>query len=342
MTCDEVRDQIDAYVLGVLGEAARERVEAHLGACGPCRRALDEVRAADEAVGEALAWAEPGPAFADRVLAGVARPRRRAWPALAAAAAAAAVVCLAVAHRLHRPAEPGGGDTLPLAAAPSQADVVAGQVADALGPTTDGLEPGRGYVALTDAAIEDGRGLFLIPSGTAFASAPDDAVAISVHSGTVLGQVSNGEKVVRVELVPEDGGTVVRTHGAQFYSRALTSGGAVAVGVHVFSGQLELALSDRKVTLRQGDSAIVADGWSAGSTREVEARVERLRSAVGPAMLAERRRLLRRPDAYARLLDAHPQLARLEAAEAELERLDGLRDAANAELGRMVLVASAR
>jgi len=232
--------------------------------------------------------------------------------------------------------------TVVVAVAPSQTDVVAGQVADALGPTTNGLEPGRGYVALTDAAIADGRGLFLLPSGTAFAPAPGDAVAISVHSGTVLGQVSNGEKLVRIELVREEGGTVVRTHGGQFYSRALTRGGAVAVGVHVFSGQIELTLSGRKVALRQGDSAIVADGWSAGSTREVEARVERLRRAVGPTLLAERRRLSRQADAYARLLDAHPQLARLDRAEAELERLDGLRDAANAELGRMVLVASAR
>ena len=341
MNCNEVRDQIDAYVLGVLGAAERQRVEAHLAACESCRRVLGEVRAADEAVGEALAWAEPGPAFAERVLAGVARPRRRAWPALVAVAAAA-VVCLAVVHRLRRPDEPGRDVTVVVAVAPSQTDVVAGQVADALGPTTNGLEPGRGYVALTDAAIEDDRGLFLFPSGTTFAPAPGDAVAISMHSGTVLGQVSNGEKPVRVELVLGEGGTVVRTHGGQFYSRALTSGGAVAVGVHVFSGRLELDLSGRKLALRQGDSAIVAHGWSAGSTREVEATVERLRRAVGPTMLAERRRLSRQPDAYARLLDAHPQLARLDATEAELERLDGLRDAANAELGRMVLVANAR
>jgi len=343
MSCEWVCQHIDAYELGLLDEADRERLEAHVAECAACRKLLDEVRAADEAVGEALAWAEPGPAFAERVLAGSRRPARP-WRRVVAAAVAA-VACLAVLHGIHRPGGEVAGPEEVVQTGPEalQVGLVAGHVVDVLGEPVDELDPGCDYLACTDAAIEGDRGLFLVPSGTAFAAAPDAAVAMSMHSGTVLGQVRRCEKLVKVELVPCLGAPVVRTTGCQFYSTGVPgdAAGAGEVGVHVFAGTLVLEVRGRRLALAQGDSAIVAGGRSAGSTREVESRVKRLRQDAGPKLLVERRRLQWRPERYARLVAEHPGLAELDAAEAELERLDGLRDAAIDELGRMVTVASA-
>ena len=56
MSCEWVCQHIDAYELGLLDEADCKRLEAHVAECAACRRLLDEMRAADEAVGEAIAW----------------------------------------------------------------------------------------------------------------------------------------------------------------------------------------------------------------------------------------------------------------------------------------------
>ncbi len=337
MSCQFVSDHVDAYALGLLDPAGRERIEAHAARCEACRRLLAEARATDQAVRDALAWAEPGPEFADRIAAAVARPPRlRRW--LAAAAVAAA--CFALFHALYRP-EPVETIVWPQpqpTVAP--ADLVSGRVVDVLGQARGPLEGGESYVAVSDAAVADARGLFLIASGTAFETAPAAAVAMSVHSGTVLGQVSRGAEAVRVELEPASGGAEVRTRGCQFYSTTVP-GESGAICVHVYAGSLELTVDHRKLALGQGDSAIVAGGEPVGSTREQVQRVERLREAVEPALLARRRRLQGQSDAYARLVAGHAQLAALDAAEAALDRLDRLRETANDELGRMVLVASA-
>jgi hypothetical protein len=252
------------------------------------------------------------------------------------AVAAAAAVCLVLLYGPQRPDEP-----LPRPPTERAAEqVVEGQVLDALGQPVERLVSGRPYVAYTDAAVEDERGLFLIQRGTAFAPASEGAVAMSVESGAVLGQVPRRDEAVEVEVAPGRVGAVVRTRGGQFYTSGVAGDGDWVV-VHVFGGRLEIDAGQRKLSLGRGDSAIVAASGAIGSTGEVEARVEALRKALGRDVLAQRRRLQRRSDAYARLVAQHPGLAALDAAEAQLDRLYSLSDTATNELGRMVL-ASAR
>ncbi|MFW6161358.1 MAG: anti-sigma factor family protein [Planctomycetota bacterium] len=339
MNCEWVCRHLDAYELGLLDPAERGRLEAHLAACAACRARLEAARETDRAVQEALGWANPGPAFADRVMRAASQPRRP-WRRVVAAVVAAAA-CFVIFYALYRP--PEGPPPPPEQEPTVSADLVSGEVMDVLGQARGRLEGGRAYLAWSDAAVAGERGLFLIPSGTTFEPGAGEPVALSVHAGALLGQVDRGEEPVSVELVPTRGGAQVRTQGCQFYTTAVPpdNGGSEAIGVHVFAGTLELAVGGRTVTLARGDSAIVAGGRVTAATPQMEAEVARLREALGADLLAERRRLQGRPEAYATLREAHPRLAELDAAEAALGRLASVADTAGDELGRMVM-ASAR
>ncbi|MFP4057548.1 MAG: anti-sigma factor family protein [Candidatus Brocadiia bacterium] len=335
MNCDWAQHRIDDYELGVLNRAEREDFEAHLRSCPACRKLLDEARAADEAVRAALRWAEPSSVFSLRVLSRARRPARRWWAALAAAAAAAVALWLAVPRdQQPSPAEgPGRADAAPAGMFAQR--LLAGRLYDAFGQPVARIERGGAYTTARRTAVELGeRSLFLFPQGTHFSPAPDPSakeLALSVLSGTVLGQVDSAQGEVSVELTPELGGAIVRTRGCQFYGTGLPPDQLVAplsartlarwprdIRVHVFTGTLELDLGGQKLALSQGDSAIISAGVSAGPTPHLEARAARLRQAIGADVLARRRRYRRLRQQYARRLlelreaegpDAVPYLA---------------------------------
>jgi len=375
MSCHWTTQQIDDYELGCLPEADRVRFEAHLDGCEACRKRLAAARAAGEAVRATLRWAEPGAAFARRIAVRAERSRRRRWPAVVAIAA---VVCLAVAYGLLRPKDHGQKLVSPPPPQEAPREFVAGAVVDAYGRLVERPERGVDYMAAAPTAVGVGdESVFLLQPGTRFAPEPEKQLALSVLSGTMLGQVARREKALSVELAPEVGGATVRTTGCQFYTAGLSQGGWPTappqdIRVHVYSGQLELDLGGRTLTLGQGDSAIVADGVTVGSTRDVEARLKELRRAIGQQALALRRREQRLTEHYAaalselraaarestsaelrervaraeallhkhataleRLEDEHPELAELDFAVAELKRLDALREAADKEFGRL-------
>lgn len=145
------------------------------------------------------------------------------------------------------------------------------------------------------------------------------------------------------------------------------------IRIHVYRGRLDLDLGTQKLSLASGDSAVIAGGVSAGTARALQARIAELRTAVGEATLAERelyanlcagyaRRILelraiaRAGDkslphlqerlelveglladhgaALARIEAAHPQVWELDAAEAELRRLELLHEEADHALER--------
>jgi anti-sigma factor RsiW len=103
---------LTGYVTGALAPAERAQVDAHLGGCVDCRRAVEESRAVLDAL--ATSVAEPpaldwGRYRAD-LRARVERAPRRAWwarplPAIIAAGVATAAVVLAVHGLDRRPAE---------------------------------------------------------------------------------------------------------------------------------------------------------------------------------------------------------------------------------------------
>jgi hypothetical protein len=382
MSCEWVAQHIDAYELGELRGPDRQRVEAHLASCQACRQLLESVRAADGAIRAALAWTAPRAGFAQGLAARQSR-RARAWRV--AAVAAAAVACAAVIYAVST--SPGRSPKPPDEPA-AREWLLRGRLSDSYGFPVERMEPGRAYVAATHTAMDlDERSLFLLTQGTEFAAGPARRLAMSLLSGTVLGQVGRGQREMAVELAPELGGAIVRTNGCQFYSSGapahwLTRGLAVRgwpeeIRVHVFSGRLEVDLGAQQLVLSQGDSAIIAGGVSAGSTRALEARIEQLRSAIGEQVLARRRRYRQLRQHYARrvlelasaqgrdapsdlgerlalvrgLARAHarglarleaerPEVFELDAAEAELERLDQLRETADEALERLVTLVS--
>jgi len=390
MNCEWVAEHLDEYELGALDGAERERLEAHVAACEPCRQRLADARSADEAVRSALAWAEPGPAFAERVVRRACRPVRRRW--LVAALAAAAVLCIVFLRwnggpRRSRPAP------MPAVLAAPAGRLLAGELLDAYGRPADRIEAGQPYVASAGATLSlDPRSLVLLAGGTEFASEPgrpQRRPALTLLSGALVGDVADSGRELAVELAPELGGAVVRTRGCQFYGAGVPphrlAGGVLSadlagrwpeeIRVHVFEGTLALELGGQRLTLAPGDSAIIAGGVSAGSTQMVEARTRQLQLAIGEDVLARRRRYAHLCDAYARrlvelrsasgrgalaylperrglveeLLAAHSDalgrmeaehagLMELDAAEAELRRLDQLREEAFRALERLVLL----
>ncbi len=153
------------------------------------------------------------------------------------------------------------------------------------------------------------------------------------------------------------------------------------IRVHVYKGHLDLDLGTQKLSLAPGDSVVISGGVSAGTARAIEARIAELRAAVGDHVLDQRelyadlredyaRRLLElralarggdeslphlqerlhlvdglladHAAALARIEAAHPQLFELDAAEAELHRLELLSEEADHALDRyLTLLASA-
>lgn len=84
--CAKIREALPLVAGGEAGEAERNEALGHAEACGPCRRALEELRAIRGAALGVPALDAPPPRIAG--LPRSARPRRLAWAAAAAALAA--------------------------------------------------------------------------------------------------------------------------------------------------------------------------------------------------------------------------------------------------------------
>jgi predicted anti-sigma-YlaC factor YlaD len=52
ITCRELVELVTEYLDGAMERSERERLEAHLAACGPCRRYLDQMRRTIELAGQ--------------------------------------------------------------------------------------------------------------------------------------------------------------------------------------------------------------------------------------------------------------------------------------------------
>jgi len=82
--CEQIREQLSAWLDDELEAQARRTVAAHLEVCAGCRRERALLTALDDALGRLEATAPPQ--VAEGVLARRARPRRRWWQSLALAA----------------------------------------------------------------------------------------------------------------------------------------------------------------------------------------------------------------------------------------------------------------
>ncbi len=112
--CEEVREQLSAWLDGELAEAERARVAAHLDSCAACRRELAQLTALNAALAELAAPVPSG--LAERVLARVQPSRRYWWQNLALAASL--VMGIVLGGALAR-------DFYPLAANGTGADIAA-------------------------------------------------------------------------------------------------------------------------------------------------------------------------------------------------------------------------
>lgn len=307
MNCHWVEQHIDAYEIGDLGSRDHELLDAHLAGCETCRGLLERLRATDQRLRDALAWAEPGDGFARRVAEAAVhlRPRRLSLARVAALAAAAAL-CVALLQmartrpQTHLP---------PPSHLAGPEEVVAGQLHDPYGRLAHTLVDGHPYVAVAHTALNLGpRSHFVFAQGTQFARAPDprDAtLAMSVHSGTFLGHVGTTTTEVKLELSPELGGAIARTAGCQFYSTGCPATRLATtqslepqeladwpedIRVHVFTGHLAIDLGTHQLSLQPGDSCIIAAGTTAGATHTIEAHAAELRRTIGQATLERRRR----------------------------------------------------
>jgi anti-sigma factor RsiW len=117
MSCESVQDRLEAYGDGLLDEAARREVDAHLRVCPACARLVRQAARLADVLG-ASPDVEPSPGMEARFLARLRREaeprfswRRlvagwRGWALAAAGAAAAAAVVLAVWPRDEVPGAP--------------------------------------------------------------------------------------------------------------------------------------------------------------------------------------------------------------------------------------------
>ncbi len=112
--CEEVREQLSAWLDGELAEAEHARVAAHLDSCAACRRELAQLTALNAALAELAAPVPSG--LAERVLARVRPSRRYWWQNLALAASL--VMGIVLGGALAR-------DFYPLAATGTGADIAA-------------------------------------------------------------------------------------------------------------------------------------------------------------------------------------------------------------------------
>ncbi len=150
------------------------------------------------------------------------------------------------------------------------------------------------------------------------------------------------------------------------------------IRVHVFTGHLDLDLGTQRLSLGAGESAIISGGASAGTAQGLGERIRALRAGLGERLVEERqlyahlcegyaRRLLQlramterdglphlaervalvegllrdHAAALGRLEAQHPQLVELEAALAELRRLEHLRDEADRALEQFLALMDA-
>jgi predicted anti-sigma-YlaC factor YlaD len=85
MECQEVREQLSAWMDAELDEVAGAALAAHLDDCEACRREWRQLRGLESALGRLAASVPPG--LAEKVLERVKSPRRRqGWQSVALAA----------------------------------------------------------------------------------------------------------------------------------------------------------------------------------------------------------------------------------------------------------------
>lgn len=77
MECQEVRQQLSAWLDDELDAATGAALTAHLGSCEACRREWRQLTALESALGHLVAPVPQG--LAEKVLAQVKPPRRRQW-----------------------------------------------------------------------------------------------------------------------------------------------------------------------------------------------------------------------------------------------------------------------
>jgi len=89
MKCDEIKDMLELYALGLLDPEEKREIDEHLrGACEPCNRGLKDALAMNAMVMGSVASAPPPRRLKRRVLAGVGiEPKRWGWLGLLATAA---------------------------------------------------------------------------------------------------------------------------------------------------------------------------------------------------------------------------------------------------------------
>ena len=77
MECQEVREQLSAWLDGELDEATEAALAEHVDMCEACQREWRQLTALESALGQLTAPVPLG--LAEKVLAQVQRPRRRQW-----------------------------------------------------------------------------------------------------------------------------------------------------------------------------------------------------------------------------------------------------------------------
>ncbi len=96
MTCDQLRDDFELYVLGVAEEPAKDEIRDHLRReCEVCMAGIRQARRLVTLLGAMTAPASPSPRLRRRILASVGAERRTPWWGLVATVAAA--LCLVAA-----------------------------------------------------------------------------------------------------------------------------------------------------------------------------------------------------------------------------------------------------
>ncbi len=76
MKCDEIRNELSAYLDGEVAAPAREQIDAHVAECAGCRQRLEELRRLATGMA-ALPRLEPTPQFLAEVRARISRPEGR-------------------------------------------------------------------------------------------------------------------------------------------------------------------------------------------------------------------------------------------------------------------------
>ncbi|MFA5111356.1 MAG: zf-HC2 domain-containing protein [Desulfobaccales bacterium] len=112
MECQEVREQLSAWLDQELDEAAGAALADHLEGCEACRREVRRLQALDAALGQLAMPAPPG--LAEKVAARVRRPQRRpAWQSMALAACLVLGIALGgtMARGFYTPAATGGSES---------------------------------------------------------------------------------------------------------------------------------------------------------------------------------------------------------------------------------------